>query len=82
MPPYMPPREPGCQWTLLGVVGRKDKEKPALRPVQWTLLDGNKQGVGGDGGNRTRVRKSSASQIYTLSLSMESPIALRQTGWP
>ena len=37
-------------------------------------------GIGGDGGNRTRVRKSSASQFYMRSLSMVSPIALRQTG--
>ena len=36
--------------------------------------------IGGDGGNRTRVRKSSASQFYMRSLSTVSPIALRQTG--
>ena len=82
MPPYMPPPAPGCQWMALFVIGRKDNKKPALRRVQWTLMDGNKQGNGGDGGNRTRVRKSSASQFYMLSLSIKSPTALRQTGWP
>ena len=80
MPPYMPPLAPGCQWMALFVIGRKDKKKPALRRVQWMLLDGAKRGNGGDGGNRTRVRKSSASQFYMRSLSMVSPIALRQTG--
>ena len=51
---------------LSDVKGRKDKKKPALRPVDWTLLDGNKQENGGAEEDRTpdlRIANATLSQL-------------------
>ena len=80
----LPPLESGCQWTLLGVIVRKDKEKPALRRASWTFLDGNKQGIGGAEEDRTpdlRIANATLSQLsYRPSVRHCKGVGVRREG--
>ena len=52
----------------LDVFGQQKTRKPLFMRVSWISLDVSKRSIGGGGGNRTRVRKSSTDSSTYLAM--------------
>src|SRR5215510_14582233 len=67
VPPKMPPNGCSCSYTALDHAGHRTTASYWITSVLWTLTEQAGSEIGGGGGNRTPVRRSSAKYDYMLS---------------